>query len=242
MSPLFRGIQWCSLSTSSIGTTDSQTKTLTYSKKWIFSQHTSSMAASWSRDLTSRRTMCRGEVSQLPDICKNNNIESIKCNEYLWSITVIWYGYSTLENVFVSSAEADRGSIQTFVISFSFRPWTFLFAQVWLSPVISATYTWGKINFVARSFQEFINFGEKLHETWQTWLTSKPLVLAALQNWSKYFTLSLMASIIIKGKKPSSSVFLKVLSMLLRYVSSISGSYSYSRTWQTEAGGHLLRE
>lgn len=32
-------------------------------------RQTSSIAASWSSDLTSRRTMWRGEDSQLPDIC-----------------------------------------------------------------------------------------------------------------------------------------------------------------------------
>lgn len=30
---------------------------------------------------------------------------------------------------------------QTFIMSFSERPWTFLLAQVWFSAVISATYT-----------------------------------------------------------------------------------------------------
>lgn len=32
--------------------------------------------------------------------------------------------------------------LQTFIISFSVRPWTFLFAEVWVSAVMSAKYTW----------------------------------------------------------------------------------------------------
>ena len=86
------------------------------------------MAASWSRDRTSKRTICRGEGSQWLDICR----------KYIeWKRRAL-----NLPNLQMCHQQM---VIQTLLMSFSVRAWTFLLAQVWLSAVISARYTWGRI-------------------------------------------------------------------------------------------------
>lgn len=47
-------------------------------------ERTSSIAASWSRDRTSRRTIWRGEGSQLLDICAQN--ATLKSERFMYEL------------------------------------------------------------------------------------------------------------------------------------------------------------